>query len=97
MDDELPAGRGAPSPLVPRPSPLASPAPLTRRPLVRDPAVSFTALVLWLLVGLFVVYPLAMLLARVAFDSAPNTYALVLPASSPALVRICARYGSIWR
>ena len=45
------------------------PSSLTPRPLVRDPAVTFTALVLWLLVGLFVVYPLAMLLARVAFDN----------------------------
>ena len=35
----------------------------------RDPAIAFTALVLWLLVGLFVVYPLAMLLARVLFDN----------------------------
>ena len=37
--------------------------------LHRDRTVAATALVLWLLVGLFVVYPLAMLLARVVFDS----------------------------
>ena len=37
--------------------------------LHRDRTVAATALVLWLLVGLFVVYPLAMLLARVVFDN----------------------------
>ena len=35
----------------------------------RDPTVAATALVLWLLVALFVVYPLGMLLARVVFDN----------------------------
>ncbi|MFO1312743.1 MAG: iron ABC transporter permease [Burkholderiales bacterium] len=35
----------------------------------RDRAVAATALVLWLLVGLFVVYPLAMLLARAVVDN----------------------------
>jgi iron(III) transport system permease protein len=34
----------------------------------RDPAVALTVLVLWLLLGLFVVYPLGALLARVLFD-----------------------------
>jgi len=36
--------------------------------LRRDPAVAATALVLWLLLGLFVAYPMAMLLARVFVD-----------------------------
>jgi iron(III) transport system permease protein len=36
--------------------------------LRRDPAVAATALVLWLLLALFVVYPMAMLLARVFVD-----------------------------
>jgi iron(III) transport system permease protein len=53
----------------------ASMAPARARASLRDPAVSFTALVLWLLVGLFVVYPLAMLLARVAFDNGTFTLA----------------------
>src|SRR4030095_7294455 len=34
----------------------------------RDPAVAATAFVLWSLLALFVVYPLAMLLGRVLFD-----------------------------
>jgi hypothetical protein len=34
----------------------------------RDPAVAATAFVLWALLGLFVIYPLAMLLGRVLFD-----------------------------
>jgi len=42
---------------------------LAAHALHRDRTVAATALVLWLLVGLFVVYPLAMLLARVVFDS----------------------------
>ena len=33
--------------------------------------------------------------ARVVAESAAKRNALVLPTSSPALVRICARYGSI--
>jgi len=41
----------------------------------RDKTVAFTALVLWLLVGLFVVYPLAMLLARVVVDNGTLTFA----------------------
>jgi iron(III) transport system permease protein len=40
-----------------------------------DPAVAFSALVLWLLVALFVVYPLAMLLARVLSDHGTFTVA----------------------
>jgi len=42
--------------------------PSTAAGLRRDPAVSLTVLVLWLLLGLFVVYPLAALFARVLFD-----------------------------
>ncbi len=39
----------------------------------RDPAVTATSIVLWLLVALFVVYPLAMLLSRVLFDNGALT------------------------
>ena len=42
---------------------------MSARPAHRDGAVAATALVLWLLAGLFVVYPLAMLLARVVVDN----------------------------
>ena len=42
--------------------------PSTAAGLRRDPAVLLTVLVLWLLLGLFVVYPLAALFARVLFD-----------------------------
>jgi iron(III) transport system permease protein len=42
--------------------------PSNRPGIAGDPAVSLAALALWLLIGLFVVYPLAMLLARVLFD-----------------------------
>ena len=42
--------------------------PSTAAGLRRGPAVSLTVLVLWLLLGLFVVYPLAALFARVLFD-----------------------------
>jgi len=42
--------------------------PSTVAGLRRDPAVALTVLVLWILLGLFVVYPLAALLARVLFD-----------------------------
>lgn len=42
---------------------------MASRPLHRDRTVAATALVLWLLVGLFVVYPLGMLLARVVVDN----------------------------
>src|SRR5438034_10242393 len=41
----------------------------------RDPAVAATALALWALLALFVVYPLAMLLARVLFDHGAFTTA----------------------
>jgi len=47
----------------------------TAATLRRDPAVALSALVLWLLVGLFVVFPLAMLLARVLFDGGQFTVA----------------------
>jgi len=43
--------------------------------LRRDPAVAATALVLWLLLGLFVAYPMAMLLARVFVDKGGVTLA----------------------
>ena len=43
--------------------------------LRRDPAVAATALVLWLLLALFVVYPMAMLLARVFVDKGGVTFA----------------------
>ncbi|MFI4923832.1 MAG: ABC transporter permease [Vicinamibacteria bacterium] len=46
--------------------------------LRRDPAVAATALVLWLLLALFVVYPMAMLLARVFFDKGGMTFAGVV-------------------
>jgi iron(III) transport system permease protein len=46
--------------------------------LRRDPAVAATALVLWLLLGLFVAYPMAMLLARVFVDKSGVTLAGVL-------------------
>src|SRR5215472_16821317 len=35
---------------------------------VKDPAISAAGLALWMLLALFVIYPLAMLLARVLFD-----------------------------
>jgi iron(III) transport system permease protein len=41
----------------------------------RDPAVALAALCLWLLLALFVLYPLAMLLARVLFDHGTFTLA----------------------
>jgi len=41
----------------------------------RDPAVAFTALALWLLLALFVVYPLAMLFARMLTDHGTLTTA----------------------
>jgi iron(III) transport system permease protein len=44
----------------------------------RDPAVAATALVLWLLLGLFVAYPMAMLLARVFVDESGLTFAGVV-------------------
>src|SRR5437763_40926 len=37
-------------------------------PISRDPAVAFSALALWALLAIFVVYPLAMLLARIVVD-----------------------------
>jgi iron(III) transport system permease protein len=43
--------------------------------LRRDPAVGFAVVVLWLLLGLFVVYPLATLLGRVLFDHGTFTTA----------------------
>jgi iron(III) transport system permease protein len=43
--------------------------------LRRDPAVALAVLCLWLLLALFVVYPLAMLLARVLFDRGSFTTA----------------------
>jgi len=46
--------------------------------LRRDPAVAATALVLWLLLALFVVYPMAMLLARVFVDKGGVTFAGVV-------------------
>jgi iron(III) transport system permease protein len=46
--------------------------------LRRDPAVAATALVLWLLLVLFVVYPMAMLLARVFVDKGGVTFAGVV-------------------
>ena len=48
--------------------PMRELPPSTAAGLRRDPAVSLTVLVLWLLLGLFVVYPLAALFARVLFD-----------------------------
>jgi iron(III) transport system permease protein len=48
---------------------------LTPRIPHRDRTVAATALVLWLLVGLFVAYPLAMLLARVVVDDGTFTVA----------------------
>ncbi len=41
----------------------------------RDPAVAATVLALWLLLALFVIYPLAMLLSRVLFDHGAFTAA----------------------
>ena len=41
----------------------------------KDPAVAATALALWLLLALFVVYPLAMLLARTLTDHGSFTMA----------------------
>src|SRR5258705_5533263 len=41
----------------------------------RDPVVTATVLVLWLLLGLFVVYPLAMLFARMLTDHGTFTTA----------------------
>ena len=46
--------------------------------LRRDPAVAATALVLWLLLALFVVYPMAMLLARVFVDKGGVSFAGVV-------------------
>ena len=44
----------------------------------QDPVVTATVLVLWLLLGLFVVYPLAMLFARMLTDHGAFTTAGIL-------------------
>ena len=49
--------------------------PNNRAGIVKDPVVGMAVLSLWLLLALFVVYPLAMLLARVLFDHGAFTAA----------------------
>src|SRR5437870_4893591 len=44
------------------------PDPISGSGIARDPAVTFSALALWGLLAIFVVYPLAMLLARIVVD-----------------------------
>jgi iron(III) transport system permease protein len=59
--------------------------------LLRDPALGLTVLVLWALIGLFILYPLAALAARAffpggAFDPAPVLAVLMKPHHRLALV-----------
>ncbi len=60
-----------PAPALPVPVAASSPPAATRR----DPLVAATALVLWLLLALFVVYPLAMMLGRVFIQQGQFTVA----------------------
>jgi iron(III) transport system permease protein len=63
--------------------------------LRRDPTVGFAVVVLWLLLGLFVVYPLATLLGRVLFDHGAFTTA-GLAAVITDKHQIRAFWNSLW-
>lgn len=62
----------------------------------RDPAVAITAAILWLLLGLFIVYPLAMMMARVLSDGQGGITLAGLSALATDRNHLRAFWNSLW-
>ena len=62
----------------------------------RDPAVAFAAATLWLLLGLFIIYPLGMMMARVLSDGQGGITLSGLAAVIADKNNVRAFWNSLW-